>query len=166
MRLLGRSFHRLRRLFAASLLALLCVGSVAQEVTPESGKVTLLYAILANTTWPDENSIDKFVIGLHGRDRALWKELKRQAPKLQVRGKDVVAVQFDKIDKARAAHVLVLTRSKNSRLAEINQALSGSHTLVVTEESSDQRNVMINFVFPPGPACPSRSIAAISFTRG
>jgi len=114
----------------------------------EEGKARLLYGILENTTWPDENQIERFVIGLYGRDRALLRVLERETPDLKVRGKPVVVTQYSSLAQAKAAQVLVLSRTLNSRLEEVEHALHLSHTLVVTDGSDDQRHIMINFTHP------------------
>ncbi|MFV8817755.1 YfiR/HmsC family protein [Haliea sp. E17] len=122
---------------------------MAQEtVSVEDGKVSLLQAILANTTWPDERQIDPFVIGLYGRDRALLIALRKKAPQLSVRGKPVVVIQYDSVKNARAAHVLVLSKSKSADLVDIDRELHQSNTLIVTDSSDDQSHIMVNFTHP------------------
>ncbi len=138
-----------RRLLRACLLVLAVSSAAAQGlVSVEDGKVSLLQAILYHTTWPEEQQIDRFVIGLYGRDPALLKALRSKAPELSVRGKPVVVTQFSSLEKARAAHVLVLSRSQNADLRKIDRALLESHTLVVTDSSEDQSHIMVNFVHP------------------
>jgi signal transduction histidine kinase/DNA-binding response OmpR family regulator/HPt (histidine-containing phosphotransfer) domain-containing protein len=139
----------LYRLLACCFLALALSGlATSEEVTIEEGKMTLLTAMLRHTTWPQEDQIDHFVIGLYGRDKALLSVLKREAATLKVRGKSVVATAIDSLSEAKAAHILVLTPSMNSRLEEIDRELHLSHTLIVTDGSNDQRRVMINFTHP------------------
>jgi signal transduction histidine kinase/CheY-like chemotaxis protein len=117
-------------------------------VTVEDGKAAQLEAMLEHTTWPDEDKIDHFVIGLFGRDRALLRVLNREVPKYRVRGKPVVVRYFTSLSDARSAHILVLSPAKNSKLAEIERELRRSHTLTVTDGSTDQRHIMINFTHP------------------
>jgi len=137
------------RLLPCCFLALALPASAAQEeVTIEGGKVTLLHAILDHTIWPAEAQIDRFVIGLYGRDRALLRMLKREVPGISVRGKPVVVTQYTSLSKARAAHVLVVSQSFNDRLGEIDRALRQSQTLIVTDGSTQQRHIMVNFTHP------------------
>ena len=139
----------LYRLLPCCFLALvLPAAAVPEGVTVEAGKVGLLRAMLEHTTWPRENEIDHFVIGLYGRDKALLRVLSEEAPKFKVRGKPVVVTQFNSLSKAKAAHILVLARSRNSRLDKIEHELHLSHTLIVTDGSDDQRHIMVNFTHP------------------
>ncbi|MGI9288632.1 MAG: YfiR/HmsC family protein, partial [Pseudomonadales bacterium] len=117
-------------------------------MTVEAGKVSLLHAMLEHTTWPQEDQIDRFVIGLYGRDKEFLKVLRKEAPKFKVRGKSVVATYFSSTSEAKAAHILVMATSKNSKLVEIERALHLSHTLIVTDGSDDQRHIMVNFTHP------------------
>ena len=119
-----------------------------EQLTIEGGKATLLEAILHHTTWPQEDEIDRFIIGMYGRDKALLKVLSREVPNFRVRGKPVVVRTYNSLQKARAAHVLVLAPSKNAQLVNVDRALHLSHTLVVTDGSNDQRHLMVNFTQP------------------
>ena len=82
------------------------ISGWAQEmVTIEQGKVTLLEAMLEHTTWPDEDKIDQFNIGLYGRDRALQRALNQEIDKFSIRGKPAVVTLYNRVEAARAAHI-------------------------------------------------------------
>ncbi|MBR9908738.1 MAG: DUF4154 domain-containing protein [Gammaproteobacteria bacterium] len=135
------------------VLALFVVISVssraaAEAVTVEDGKVTLLNAIIEHTDWPDQDRIDRYIIGLYGRDTQLLRAIKRAEPRMRAHGKPVVGKYYSSLFEARSAHVLVLANSKNSELVRVNQILQKSNTLIVTDGSDDQRNIMINFTHP------------------
>jgi signal transduction histidine kinase/CheY-like chemotaxis protein len=141
--------NRLLHFLTCSCLALsLCAGAQAQGVTIEDGKAGLLHSILTNTRWPDESQIEEFVVGLYGRDSAMNRALQKKLPGLTVRGKPLTVVSYDSLAEAGAAHVLVLARSENSRLAEIGLELHQSHTLIVTDRVDDKRDIMVNFTRP------------------
>ena len=131
------------------LLVLVFSASAApEEITIEDGKMTLFAAILNHTTWPQEDEFDHFVIGMYGRDKPLMEVLRRETPKLMVRGKPVVVTQFNSLSAARAAHVLVLAISRNFQLVKIERELHLSHTLIVTDGSNNQSHIMVNFTHP------------------
>ena len=121
---------------------------MAKPVTPEEGKASLLAAILEHTIWPGEAQTDQLILGLYGRDRQLLKVLKIEMPKLKIRGKSVVVREFNSLPQTNPPHVLLLPGSENSNLADILQRLRQSHTLIITDGSKDQDNVMINFTHP------------------
>jgi signal transduction histidine kinase/DNA-binding response OmpR family regulator len=144
-----KTLNRLYRLLPYGCLVLsIFVSAIAKPVTPEEGKVTLLAAILQNTTWPQEEQIHRFVVGLFGQDRALLQALERETPTLKVRGKRVDVSYYHSLSAARQAHMLVVASSRNSDLTKIVRALDQSHTLIVTDGSKDQQDVMINFTHP------------------
>ncbi len=134
--------------FCLFLALVFSASAPAQFVTMEEGKASLIKAILDHTSWPEENRTERFVVGLYGRDRALLSALERQAVDWTVRGKPVKVVQFNTISKAKAAHMLVLDPTWNSRLSRIERDLHGSNTLIVTDGSDDQRHIMVNFTHP------------------
>lgn len=139
----------LKQLLCCWLLVLVCSTVAGQErVTFEDAKVTLLHAILEHTSWPEEHRIDEFIIGLYGRDFELARTLRRTAPELIVRGKPVQIVAYRTLDEAAAAHILLLSKSRNTELDDINRSLQGSDTLIITDASEDQKQIMINFTYP------------------
>ncbi len=143
------SLSRLARILPSFLMALtLSVHAEPEVTTIEDGKVTLLQSIMDNTTWPEEEEIDRFILGLYGKDRELLRVLKMEMTKFKVREKSVVVTVYKSLSAARAAHILVVAPSVNSKLAEIDRALQQSQTLIVTDGASDKRNVMVNFTHP------------------
>ncbi|RLQ21727.1 DUF4154 domain-containing protein [Seongchinamella sediminis] len=134
---------------AVALLAVLfSVPGSSQEVTIQDGKASLLISMLANTTWPDEDAIDTWRVGLYGRDRKLMAVLKRDLPRYPTRGKPVTVRPYSTLDDARAAHILVVAPGSNSDLKEIYRALKGSQTLIVTDGAADLEFSMVNFTHP------------------
>ena len=140
--------HCYRLTLCCALVLLFSAYAAAQPVTVEQGKASLLQAMLDHTRWPDEDQIDHFVIGLYGRDKALLRELKRQTPRMRIRGKRIVVQSLDTLSAARASHVLVLAQDRNPQLEAINRELHLSHTLIVTDDNTQQRNIMVNFTHP------------------
>jgi hypothetical protein len=106
-----------RVLLRCLLLLTLPTGAKAQGVTIEDGKAGLLHSILTNTTWPREDRIDHFIIGLYGRNDALYRALKKKATTTTVRDKPIVISSYDTLLEAGEAHILVLSKSENRRLA-------------------------------------------------
>jgi signal transduction histidine kinase/CheY-like chemotaxis protein len=137
-----------RVLLRCLLLLTLPTGAKAQGVTIEDGKAGLLHSILTNTTWPREDRIDHFIIGLYGRNDALYRALKKKAATAMVRDKPILINSYDTLLEAGEAQILVLSKSENRRLAEIGLELHQSHTLIVTDGVSDKRDIMVNFTRP------------------
>ena len=142
---------RIARLRSAFLLLLVVLATALsaqaqrQVLTIEDAKSTLIGAMLDNTTWPNEDDFDAFILGIYRNDEALADALKRDMAAVTVRGKPIRVAQFDTLSEARAAHILMLPRSENRRLAEINQALRHTHTLMVSDGAGDQGDIMVNF---------------------
>ena len=136
--------------FLPVLLAVVALSAYAQRevLTTEDAKSTLLGAILQNTTWPNEDTIERFIIGFYGEDAELFRVVSRDAARYRIRGKPVGVSKFTSLDAARAAHILLLQPSANDRLADINRTLRGSQTLVVTDDADDRDNIMVNFTRP------------------
>lgn len=144
------SFNRLLLILLISLGFSLPV----MAVTPEKGKVQLLYPILQNVIWPNEAELKHLTIGMYGDDRRLARILKKEVSSYHIRGLEVKVVKYTDLKKARAAQVLMVSKAYNAKLADIHSSLNKSGTLLVTEESADKRNVMVNFVYAAGEKLP------------
>jgi signal transduction histidine kinase/CheY-like chemotaxis protein/HPt (histidine-containing phosphotransfer) domain-containing protein len=140
---------RLVQILPAFLLALVLSAQGQRElVTFDDAKAILLAAMLDNTTWPNEEAIDHFILGLYGEDEALLVALNNGVSGTKVRGKPVVVNVYETLAAARAAHVLVLPASENDNLEEIDRELRQSQTLIVTDAAGDKTNIMVNFTYP------------------
>ncbi len=65
------SIARIVLILPALLLTVsLSVRGQTEMVTIEDGKSRLLESMLYYTTWPDEDRLDRFVLGLYGRGQA------------------------------------------------------------------------------------------------
>ena len=135
-------------LWIVVLAAVLAGPSAANVVSVTDGKVTLLRSILVNTTWPEEEDIEYFILGLYGKDRQLTRALRQELKDFQVRGKPVKVLVYDSLKRARIAQVLVLTPTESSRLRGISKALEKSQTLIVTDGADDANLIMVNFTHP------------------
>lgn len=135
-------------LWIVVLAAVLAGPSAANVVSVTDGKVTLLRSILVNTTWPEEENIEYFILGLYGKDRQLTRALRQELKDFQVRGKPVKVLVYDSLKRARIAQVLVLTPTESSRLRGISKALEKSQTLIVTDGADDANLIMVNFTHP------------------
>jgi hypothetical protein len=132
----------------AALLSTLSVWAQPEVVTTEDAKSILMVAILRNTSWPDENALSAFVLGVYGDDVALLEALERSTAEIRVRGKPVDVIAVDSLAAGRAVNVLLIAATENSRLPAIQRELAGSQTLLVSDGAETRDHSMVNFTYP------------------
>ncbi|MEE9397771.1 MAG: YfiR/HmsC family protein, partial [Methylococcales bacterium] len=126
--------------------ALLTHVSVAKAAySPTQLKVAYLFNFAKFVTWKNDAAISELTIGLYGKNDKLYRELRANIHGKLVRGKTITVNNFTNLNLARKAHILVVAKSKNAEIGQITSALLRSNTLVVTDNSDDLENVMLNF---------------------
>ncbi|MEL7045920.1 MAG: YfiR/HmsC family protein, partial [Pseudomonadota bacterium] len=146
----ARSARWLNSSLALLLLVLTSSASAQDEelVTMADAKSRLVLAVLRNSSWPDEEDIDEFLIGVYGDDPQLLETLERDAALGPSRGKPVAVARFDDLDSATRSHILLLMPEMNNRLGELRRRFNGTDTLLVTDGAQDSANIMMNFTYP------------------
>jgi signal transduction histidine kinase/FixJ family two-component response regulator len=151
MRPLHSTARFLPRLMACSSLAIVFLTASVPAAEPEpvsrsEGKAIFVYKIFLNMTWPNENEVDRFHIGIYGKDQSLRRELKNIFRGVKVRGKPVEISTFNTLTNADSMHALIITPEHNPHLKSIAEKLRRTQTLLISELAEDKRSVMINFV--------------------
>lgn len=134
---------------AVFLLALLAPVHVFAVSSGEL-KAAYLFNFLKYVEWPGRSPGDPLLIGLYGESDQLYAELKRGTEGRLVSGRRVSVVRLASLDEARTKGVDLLSvgAEESAGIAGINAKLRGAHVLLVTENSTDKREIMINLLRP------------------
>jgi two-component system sensor histidine kinase EvgS len=132
--------------FIMIALALSTQINVARAAySPEQIKGAYIFNFAKFVTWKNDADISKLTIGFYGKNDELYRELRANIHGKSVRGKTITVNKFTNLNLARKTHILVVAKSKNTEIGQITSALLRSNTLVVTDNSDDLENVMLNF---------------------
>ena len=130
----------------AVILMLLTQTNLAWAAySPEQIKGAYIFNFAKFVTWKNDAAISELTIGFYGKNDKLYPELRANIHRKSVRGKIINVNQFTSLKLARKAHILIIPKSKNGQIDQITTALLHSNTLVVTDNSDDLENVMLNF---------------------
>ena len=113
--------------------------------SPEQIKGAYIFNFAKFVTWKNDATISEFTIGFYGENDKLYRELRANVQGKSARGKTITVKTFTSLKLARKAHILIVAESKNVEIGQITSALLRSNTLVVTDNSDDIENVMLNF---------------------
>ncbi len=124
------------------LFCILVLPSVANATPAATLKGALILKFLEHFEWRNESRINTFVIGFYGPDRDIYQAL--QPGTHRAKGKPVRVAIYENLEQARAAHILVLSPSLNDESDRVAYALSGSNTLLVSQDNPDANSIMID----------------------
>ena len=135
-----------------ALLFLILAGAGAPAWAASSGelKAAYLFNFTKYVEWPGEHDQESLVIGLFGEGDALAQQLRQGASGRTVRGKPVKVVQIDSLDQVRAQGVNLLSVGPQASgdAGNIMRQLRGARVLLVTENATQPREIMINLLRP------------------
>jgi len=138
-------------LVSNALLMLFCFfisiafSSYAQQLTSEQIKIAYLNNFIKHVNWPNEENKPEYIIGIYG-DEAFAQLLNRTMSKLIIKNKPVTISIIKNIHEGKTVDLLFVAANRNNELAEIALIIRDSETLLVTDNSIDKHNVMINMV--------------------
>ncbi len=128
-----------------SLCLLLPTLAFTQQLSKEQIKVAYLYNFLKHITWPEEASKKQFVIAVY-QDKEFNALLTRSFNNKKVKEKNIKILAISDIAQGRAADLLYIPNQFNKQLTQITTQVRGSQTLLVTDNSADKHNAMVNLI--------------------
>ena len=139
-------YKKLPSLFMGMVFIFLAKGNLlAQELTSPLMKTGLIHKFAQHVEWENEKDIDTFRIGIYGQEPELLAQI-MLLNSVKLKGKPVSINHFTRFNEITKTHVLYLVRDKNMELQRIANRISGNNTLIVTDRSRNQQQIMINFL--------------------
>ena len=134
---------------------LLQISAHAQQLNKDQIKAAYINNFFKHINWPDEVEKSQFILGIY-QDKKFYDLLKSSFRNKKVKNK-IITVQFiTSLKQARSTDLFYVPSKLNNQLAKIAREIRGTQTLLVTDNSSDKHNAMLNMV-------DSDSTKAISF---
>jgi len=117
----------------------------AQEIGKETAQAAYILNFIKNIEWKNENTFREFKIKIIGNDNVLINELNKAAANRKIRGKSIKITDSDITPNNEESHLVFITKEKESDLRTIFDMAEGKNTLLVSDNFSDKRLIMINF---------------------
>lgn len=117
----------------------------AQELSNPSMKAFLIYKFAQHIEWPQEEDIDTFRIGVYGQDPELMTDI-LLLESVALRDKPISIIHFTRFNEIIGTHLLYFTKDKNIEILRIANRIAGNNTLMVSDRSRNQKQMMINFL--------------------
>lgn len=126
------------------LLAFCSLLAFSQSVSPHKIKSAILFRILDQVSWGDKKKSDTIKIGILGPESEFSKSLLASRKDYRPQGKDLDIQVVGKSEKLVGFHVVVIPRGQAESLHTIARALRKTGTLLVSEESAESNEYMVN----------------------
>jgi signal transduction histidine kinase len=131
-------------------LILLCLIShsavvIAKKLDESIVKAAFIYNFMKHTSWPEEQNKQRFTIAVY-KNNDFLKILAPLVATKQIRNRPIYLINTKDIDEVKLADVAIFSESDNDDIAKIVSTLRRTKTLLITQNSSNKKDVMINFV--------------------
>ncbi len=126
----------------------ICSVSEAQVYSDAEIKTGFIYQFGMNIKWQNENNLKKFTIALYGNDKTILPYLKKLAKNQTLKGKPIEIIQINNIQKLIKSkpQIVFVNETRNYELFSIINRIKGKNILIVSNNSRQQKNIMINFI--------------------
>jgi len=125
------------------------ISANAQQLNKEQIKVAYIYNFLKHVNWPEEESKSHFVLGVF-QDKKFHDLLKSSFKNKKVKNKNISILLITDLNQANTNDLFYIPQQFNNQLAQIANKVRGSQTLLVTDNSTDKHNAMLNMVDSKG----------------
>ena len=138
------------RIYLSFLVLFLSVGikSNAQVYTDAEVKAGFIYQFGLNIEWKNEDKLKKFKIAVYGNDRIILPYLENLAKNQTLKAKPIEILQINSVRELLKLkpQIVYVSESRNYELISIINRIKGKNILSVTDNSLQQKLIMINFI--------------------
>lgn len=141
MRIKIKAFVLIILLFSLQLL-----GNVNAQSVRDKQVAKYLFDLGLYLRWEDDYNIELIKIGVLNSSQSFLNELKR----ITKNGYDnvvlVEVIDFKSVNEIKETHMLFLPKSENEQFNTVKSKIKGYNTVLITEEYSPKKSIMINFI--------------------
>lgn len=127
------------------LFILLCVSPIAgAEVSRSDLTAAYLFRLAENIQWPNAANISEYQIHLIDSKRDIYHTLRNISRKNTLNGRPFRVSQSRSTSVPDGTHLVYLAQTKSEAFADVLHQLKGKHTLLISDQVANQRQIMIN----------------------
>ena len=110
-------------------------------------KAAYVFNFIQYVRWKNEGNFAEFRVGFYGDEQTYWKALKSMDGR-KVRKKTIRVIRFSSLTDISRLQLLVIGESESNNLSTIRKEILGKEILLITDNSQDKKNTMLNFTYP------------------
>jgi signal transduction histidine kinase len=120
-------------------------SNAQDELASDKVKAAYIYNFIKHVSWPNEKNKPEYIVGVYG-DETFAQLLNRTLSKHTIKNKSVTITLIKDIQAGKKTDLLFVAANRNNELTSIASIIRNSETLLITDNSVDKNNVMINMV--------------------
>lgn len=117
----------------------------AEEFNDEQVKVAFVNSFINNITWPKESEKESFTIAIYN-NRSLFETFSQSLKNRTRQQKKISIIYATSIEEMKSAEVVYFSQQDNQAFSNLTNNIRSSETLVISEESTEHQNIMINLI--------------------
>ena len=117
----------------------------AQEFDEKQVKAAYIVNFLKHITWPNEANKDNYILAVY-KEPSYAAFLSRVLKNKKIKNKAIVIRDVDKIDDLKNADSVYIPQRFSEQIHKIANALRGTNTLLISDNSLNKHDVMINLI--------------------
>jgi len=120
----------------------------AQKYTIAEVKTVFIYQFGLNITWENEQNLKKFKIAIYGDNDEIYPAINQFAKNNTLKGKPIEVIKIKNIQELLRSNfqILYISQYRNYELSSILRHINNKNILVISDNSSQQKLIMINFI--------------------
>jgi PAS domain S-box-containing protein len=131
-------------------LSFICINSLySQQVSREEVIASYIYNFAKNIEWPNEERIDEYHFMIISSDDNIIKELNKISSKKRIKNRPVKITFEDQLTTFDNIQLVFIAKDKEKFTEECFDKIEGSNILLVTDNCSNKKVVMVNFYETP-----------------
>ncbi len=100
--------------------------------------------MLDKIEWSNQENISQYRVVILGNDVALYRQIKKSLKHKKIKNKPIYIKLDSKLSELKTFHLVFVSQKSKLLLEKISTATTRTNTLIVTENSKDKKNTMIN----------------------
>ena len=119
---------------------------MAKNIAHEQKKIALVNKFIQYVSWPDNSVNDSFLIAIY-KDSELLPLFKSAFDNKKIKGKTINVITIDSVENSSYINLLYVPAIYNGDIPSLVKAIRNHSILLITENSKNKQNVMINLLF-------------------
>ena len=141
----------MKYIYTTLIISLLMFSKpLISQISYETSKAVLIYQFAKNISHKNEKEIKKYKICFLGNDFETYQELKKIVINNKIKGKSVELSAINSLNKLPDVQILYIDKNWSKKVEEVWYKIETKNILLVTEQCSDAKYVMLNILYKPG----------------
>jgi len=118
---------------------------IAQKFDAKHIKSAYIVNFFKHITWPNEADKDTYLLAIY-KEPSYVEFLSQALKNKKIKNKSIIVIYADSLSKLKRADSVYIPQQFNDQLHNIANALRGTNTLLISDNSLNKHDVMINLI--------------------